>query len=154
MTTHFSILAWKIPWTEEPGGLHSKGSQRVRCDWATNATTTIQIFRQRKQVTRERLSQASFRLVRTIPQCPLSENNEPMFAEFWVKIWSRNFKHAAYVIRTEEVKSRHSQICKNLRQMASMKFYRKNYAVMKSSLLVVLRGCKYNVKFISIPSLE
>ena len=29
MTTHFSILAWKIPWMEEPGGLQSMGSQRV-----------------------------------------------------------------------------------------------------------------------------
>ena len=29
---HSSILAWKIPWTEEPGGLHSMGSQRVRHD--------------------------------------------------------------------------------------------------------------------------
>ena len=28
MATHFNILAWKIPWTEEPGGLQSKGSQR------------------------------------------------------------------------------------------------------------------------------
>ena len=28
--THSSILAWKIPWTEEPGGLQSVGSQRVR----------------------------------------------------------------------------------------------------------------------------
>ena len=28
--THFSILAWEIPWTEEPGGLKSMGSQRVR----------------------------------------------------------------------------------------------------------------------------
>ena len=28
MTTHCSILAWEIPWTEEPGGLHSKGSQK------------------------------------------------------------------------------------------------------------------------------
>ena len=27
MATHFSILAWKIPWTEEPGGLQSMGSQ-------------------------------------------------------------------------------------------------------------------------------
>ena len=27
--THSSILAWKIPWTEEPGGLQSVGSQRV-----------------------------------------------------------------------------------------------------------------------------
>ena len=32
MTTHFSILAWKIPWIEEPGGLYSMGLQRVRCD--------------------------------------------------------------------------------------------------------------------------
>ena len=27
--THFTILAWRIPWTEEPGGLQSMGSQRV-----------------------------------------------------------------------------------------------------------------------------
>ena len=32
MATHSSILAWRIPWTEEPGGLQSKGSQRVRHD--------------------------------------------------------------------------------------------------------------------------
>ena len=31
--THSSILAWKIPWTEEPGGLQSMGSQRVRLNW-------------------------------------------------------------------------------------------------------------------------
>ena len=29
MVSHSSILAWKIPWTEEPGGLQSMGSQRV-----------------------------------------------------------------------------------------------------------------------------
>ena len=34
MTTHFSILAWRIPWTEEPGGLQSIGSQRVGYDLA------------------------------------------------------------------------------------------------------------------------
>ena len=34
MATHSSILAWKIPWTEEPGGLESKGWQRVGHDWA------------------------------------------------------------------------------------------------------------------------
>ena len=32
MATHSSILAWEIPWTEEPGGLQSIGSQRVRHD--------------------------------------------------------------------------------------------------------------------------
>ena len=35
MATHSSILAWQIPWTEEPGGLRSMGSQRVEHDWAT-----------------------------------------------------------------------------------------------------------------------
>ena len=30
MATHSSILAWRIPWTEKPGGLKSTGSQRVR----------------------------------------------------------------------------------------------------------------------------
>ena len=33
MATHSSILAWRIPWTEEYGGLQSMGSQRVRHDW-------------------------------------------------------------------------------------------------------------------------
>ena len=32
MAIHSSILAWKIPWTEDPGGLQSIGSQRVRND--------------------------------------------------------------------------------------------------------------------------
>ena len=32
MAAHSSILAWRIPWTEEPGGLQSKGSQRVGQD--------------------------------------------------------------------------------------------------------------------------
>ena len=37
MATHSSILAWRIPWTEEPGGLQSTGSQRVGHDWATTS---------------------------------------------------------------------------------------------------------------------
>ena len=36
METHSNILAWRIPWTEELGGLQSMGSQRVKHDWATN----------------------------------------------------------------------------------------------------------------------
>ena len=32
MATHSRILAWRIPWTEEPGGLQSMGSQRVGQD--------------------------------------------------------------------------------------------------------------------------
>ena len=36
MATHFSTLACKIPWTEEPGGLQSMGSLRVEHNWATS----------------------------------------------------------------------------------------------------------------------
>ena len=35
-----SVLAWRIPWTEEPGGLQSMGSDRVRHDWNTNTLTS------------------------------------------------------------------------------------------------------------------
>ena len=44
MAAHFSILAWRIPWTEEPGGLQSMGSWRVRHDWTTNTLTFIQML--------------------------------------------------------------------------------------------------------------
>ena len=39
--THSNILAWRIPRTEEPGGLQSMGSQRVRHDWATKCTINL-----------------------------------------------------------------------------------------------------------------
>ena len=39
IATHYSILACRILWTEEPGGLQSMGSQRVRHDWVTNMHT-------------------------------------------------------------------------------------------------------------------
>ena len=38
MSTHSSILAWDMPWTEAPGGLQSMGSQRVGHDLATKTT--------------------------------------------------------------------------------------------------------------------
>ena len=40
MATHSSILAWRIPWTEEPGGLQSIGSQRVGHDCVTITTSS------------------------------------------------------------------------------------------------------------------
>ena len=41
MATHSSILAWRIPWTEEPGRLQSTGSQRVGHDWATSLSLSF-----------------------------------------------------------------------------------------------------------------
>ena len=41
MATHSSILAWRIPWREEPGGLQSMGSQRVGHSWANSLTHSL-----------------------------------------------------------------------------------------------------------------
>ena len=41
MITHFSVFAWKIPWTEEPDRLLSMGSQRIWRDWETASTCMI-----------------------------------------------------------------------------------------------------------------
>ena len=41
MATQSSILAWKVPWTEEPGRLQSMGSQRVRLDLVTKQQQKI-----------------------------------------------------------------------------------------------------------------
>ena len=45
MATHSSILAWKIPWTEEPGRLQSLGSHRVGDDWSNLAHTSKDLWR-------------------------------------------------------------------------------------------------------------
>ena len=44
MAPHSSTLAWKIPWTEEPGGLPSMGSHRVGHDWSDLAAPAVQLI--------------------------------------------------------------------------------------------------------------
>ena len=44
MVTASSIIAWKIPWTEEPGGLHTRG-HRVGHNWATNTPPLQKLLR-------------------------------------------------------------------------------------------------------------
>ena len=43
MATHSNILGWRIPWTEEPGGLQSMGLRRVGYDCATNTHTEFRV---------------------------------------------------------------------------------------------------------------
>ena len=61
MATHSSILAWKIPWMEEPGSIQAMGSQRVGQDWAINSFISLH---PRIQPT----------LGRVTPQCLFIEN--------------------------------------------------------------------------------
>ena len=52
MAPHSSTLAWKIPWTEEPGRLQSMGSQRVGHDWVTFLSLfTFMHWRRKRQPT-------------------------------------------------------------------------------------------------------
>ena len=44
IATHSSTLAWKIPWTEEPGRLQSMGSQRIGHDWATSFHFKVRVW--------------------------------------------------------------------------------------------------------------
>ena len=44
MSAHSSSLAWRIPWTEQPGGLQSMGLQRVGHNWATNTQYLLRIY--------------------------------------------------------------------------------------------------------------
>ena len=48
MAPHSGTLAWKIPWTEEPGGLQSMGSLRVRHDWETSLSLFTSMHWRRK----------------------------------------------------------------------------------------------------------
>ena len=45
MATHSSTLAWRIPWTEEPGGLQPMGSQRAGHDWVMNTQVHNSVLR-------------------------------------------------------------------------------------------------------------
>ena len=57
MATHSSVLAWRIPWKEEPGGLQSLGSQRVRHDWVMSISLIL-IKKKTQQIrTKKELSQ-------------------------------------------------------------------------------------------------
>ena len=51
MATLSSMLAWRIPWIEEPDRLQSMGSQRVRHDWATSLSLHTPVKRKEKENT-------------------------------------------------------------------------------------------------------
>ena len=96
VVTHSSILAWRIPWTEEPGGLQSMGLQRVRHDWVANTYTFTVYFRMFSSIPGLYLldanSNPSLVIITTnVPrQCQMSPEgqNHPLVANCWVK-WKR-----------------------------------------------------------------
>ena len=87
MATHSSSLVWKIPWTEEPGRLWSKGSQRVGHDWATLLTFFS-------------LSKYSIAL---LPQNQAVEGEDNSTPTPWILIFLTSVSNR-YVVRSNELK--------------------------------------------------
>ena len=87
MVIHASILAWRIPWTEEPGGLQSMGLQRVRRDWAA---FTFSFFIPRKVKSESLVAQScpslcypmNCRLLYCIPRRELPNHMVDLFSGF------------------------------------------------------------------------
>ena len=71
MATHSSVLAWEIPWTEEPGGLQSMGSQRVNHGLATKQ----QALSYQDMLTCQAAIAASPGWWENTPNCPLVGNS-------------------------------------------------------------------------------
>ena len=104
MATHSSILAWRIPWTEEPGRLQCMGLQRVGHNWATNAFNTFTsqwrrpvsswIYKQEEVGARDKYieSHPSMGWVKVI-----TENTQvlgPRWHQCWGRISNRDLKGA------------------------------------------------------------
>ena len=62
MTTNSCILVWRHPWTEEPGGLQTMGSQRVRQDWVTHTSTFSQRNKVKEYYTHSKILSFKFKI--------------------------------------------------------------------------------------------
>ena len=83
MATQSSILAWRIPWREEPGGLQSMGSQRVGHNWTT--FTSLHIITSQKR--KKKKSQNSYSLC-LIPKTTLLPQCSQALFPWWAKwLW-------------------------------------------------------------------
>ena len=113
--THSSILAWRIPWTEEPGGLPFMGLQRVSHNWTTNT--------HRNKGTREMISNPtapppSFSTLRPLD---LKENMKPdrfnsmvALKTKFLPLWVNNFKNQKGTVQPEKFNVSRWCLMKNL----------------------------------------
>ena len=90
MVTHSRILAWKISWTEEPGGLQSMGSQRVRHNWVTKT---------------KQLYENSSDLI-TALQTVTPRNESDLHLEFNCKVSKIMFKSILLTISTKKLRKK------------------------------------------------
>ena len=101
MAPHSSTLAWKIPWTEDPGRLQSMGSLRVRHDWATSLSlSTFMHWRRKWQPTPVFLpgeSQGQGSLMGCcLWGCTVGHDWSDLAAAAWCSIWAYHIQPLLY----------------------------------------------------------
>ena len=113
MATHSSILAWRIPWTEEPGGLQSMGSHTVRHEQATEHTHThrglgphIKNTKQNQKVKQKQCCNKFNRLLKNSPY-QKNKNKIPLKNSFQTVIYVHIFQ---YFIPLLKAKNRFIQL--------------------------------------------
>ena len=94
IATHSSILAWEIPWTEEPGGLQSTGLQRIRHNWAAKQQQPVCYLATLAGTASRRPSKARSRF--SAWRCNLSQGfgdwilgGRPKAADSWELLWCK-----------------------------------------------------------------
>ena len=98
MATHSSILAWKIPWMEEPGGLQSTGSQRVGHDWATSLSLSLYFRIRGFQIYFRICSFVFFQIKSSCAKTIYSHNSPFPIATYWVSICSWTYSRLYSVL--------------------------------------------------------
>ena len=95
MATHSRFLAWTIPWTEEPGGLQSTGSQRVRHDSVTKRAHTVTALADQGRPAGSAAAEGFQAQLSRLPDAVLggSIGRKP-----WVKFTYRNWKVIPFVL--------------------------------------------------------
>ena len=72
MATHSSVLSWRIPWTEEPGGLPSMGSHRVGHDWSDLAAAAKSLLMKVKEKTEKAVLKLNIQKTKIMASGPIT----------------------------------------------------------------------------------
>ena len=114
MTIHSQILAWEIPWTEDPGMLQSLGEQRFRHDWAHACTHTHTCTHPETNRTRSLFFPISFaffkiKLNKQTKHSQSKQINDSSWLEILYIQWSENSREKQYGVSTKILFSKEKQ---------------------------------------------